>query len=157
MAWIASAGTGCSSDECNPEERLDESYMPMLDPAGFQATIDHPLLPYRVGAHWLYEGGGETIEVTVTSDTKVILGINATVVRDVVSEDGEVIEDTFDWYAQDLDGNVWYLGEDRRAAISRAASKSVISPRSIQEQRGTSSTARAWASPSSSRVARVWS
>jgi hypothetical protein len=112
LAWIASAGIACSSDECNPEERLDESYMPVLDPADFQATIDHPLLPYRAGAYWLYEGGGETIEVTVTPDTKMILGINATVVRDVVSEDGEVIEDTFDWYAQDLDGNVWYLGED---------------------------------------------
>ena len=32
--------------------------------------------------------------------------------RDTVTEDGELIEDTFDWYAQDADGNVWYLGED---------------------------------------------
>jgi hypothetical protein len=33
-------------------------------------------------------------------------------VRDTVSLDGVVIEDTYDWYAQDADGNVWYLGED---------------------------------------------
>jgi hypothetical protein len=49
--------------------------------------------------------------VTVTERTREILGIKATVVRDVVSERGELVEDTFDWYAQDVCGNVWYLGE----------------------------------------------
>jgi hypothetical protein len=34
------------------------------------------------------------------------------VVRDTVTLDGEIIEDTFDWYAQDKNGTVWYLGED---------------------------------------------
>jgi hypothetical protein len=33
-------------------------------------------------------------------------------VRDRVWLDGELIEDTDDWYAQDKDGNVWYFGED---------------------------------------------
>jgi hypothetical protein len=51
--------------------------------------------------------------VTVTSLTRQIAnGITARVVRDTVSTDGEVVEDTFDWYAQDTDGNIWYLGED---------------------------------------------
>jgi hypothetical protein len=54
------------------------------------------------------------VEVTVTDRTKEILGIEATVVHDVVSEDGELVEDTYDWYAQDKDGNVWYLGEDTK-------------------------------------------
>jgi hypothetical protein len=40
------------------------------------------------------------------------MGISTTVVRDTVYLDGEMIEDTYDWYAQDTDGNVWYLGED---------------------------------------------
>jgi hypothetical protein len=35
-------------------------------------------------------------------------------VRDTVTLDGELIEDTFDWFAQDIDGNVWYLGEDTK-------------------------------------------
>jgi len=35
----------------------------------------------------------------VTAETKVILGISATVVHDIVTQDGQVIEDTFDWYA----------------------------------------------------------
>ena len=40
-------------------------------------------------------------------------GVTTTVVHDVVTgPDGEVLEDTFDWYAQDTAGNVWYFGED---------------------------------------------
>ena len=34
--------------------------------------------------------------------------------RDTVTERGQVVEDTFDWYAQDARGNVWYLGEDTK-------------------------------------------
>lgn len=50
----------------------------------------------------------------VTGRRRVVDGIEAVVVHDVVTEDGEVIEDTFDWYAQDRWGNVWYLGEDTK-------------------------------------------
>ena len=53
------------------------------------------------------------VVVTVSSETSEIAnGIEAGVVRDTVTEDGELVEDTLDWYAQDADGNVWYLGED---------------------------------------------
>jgi hypothetical protein len=53
------------------------------------------------------------VVVTVSSETKKLAnGITARVVRDTVTEDGELIEDTVDWYAQDADGNVWYMGED---------------------------------------------
>ena len=53
------------------------------------------------------------VVVVVTTQTKEIAnGITARVVRDTVTSDGELIEDTFDWYAQDADGNVWYMGED---------------------------------------------
>ena len=60
------------------------------------------------------QGGEQRVEVTVTDRTKTIMGIEARVVHDVVSEDGQVVEDTFDWYAQDADGNIWYLGEDTK-------------------------------------------
>ncbi len=51
--------------------------------------------------------------MTVSTETKRIAnGITARIVRDTVTQDGELIEDTFDWYAQDAEGNVWYLGED---------------------------------------------
>jgi len=90
-----------------------------LDPADFVAEIDNPYWPMKSGSRWVYtetdEDGEEMqVEVTVTGDKKEILGISATVVHDVVTQDGEVIEDTFDWYAQDVDDNVWYMGEDTK-------------------------------------------
>jgi hypothetical protein len=90
-----------------------------LDPARFVQRIDNPWWPMTPGTTWTYretepDGTVKRVVVTVTDDTKVIEGITATVVHDVVTEDGEVREDTYDWYAQDVDGNVWYLGEDTR-------------------------------------------
>lgn len=93
-------------------------YHPDIDPANFVDGVDNPYMPLLPGSRWLYEGasedGTETIEVTVTDERKTIQGIEATVVRDTVKLDGEVIEDTWDWFAQDKDGNVWYLGEDTK-------------------------------------------
>lgn len=88
-----------------------------LDPASFSVEIDHPFWPMVPGTRWTYEevddeGNVATVVVTVTSETKEVAnGITARVVRDTVTQDGELIEDTFDWYAQDAAGNVWYLGE----------------------------------------------
>ena len=88
-----------------------------IDAADFVTEIDNPYWPMKPGSTWVYteideEGTELRVEVTVTSNVKDILGISATVVHDVVTEDGEVVEDTLDWYAQDVDGNIWYLGED---------------------------------------------
>ena len=90
-----------------------------LDPADFSSEIDNPYWPMTPGDTWVYretdaEGNEQRVEVTVTNETKEIMGIQARVVHDVVTEDGQVIEDTYDWYAQDADGNIWYLGEDTR-------------------------------------------
>jgi hypothetical protein len=88
-----------------------------LDPANFVAVIDNPYWPMTPGTTWTYretdnEGTTRDVVVTVTNDTKAIEGIKAVVVRDVVTSQGELQEDTYDWYAQDKAGNVWYLGED---------------------------------------------
>ncbi len=89
-----------------------------LDPAEFTATSDHPYFPLEPGRQWTYreldEKGAEvTVVVTVSTETRTLAnGVVASVVRDTVTEDGMLIEDTLDWYAQDTDGNVWYLGED---------------------------------------------
>ena len=70
------------------------------------------------GSQWVYrevDEEGQTLEVvvTVTTETKEIAnGVTARLVRDTVTQDGELIEDTFDWYAQDSTGAIWYLGED---------------------------------------------
>jgi len=96
-----------------------KSDLPTFDPAKFHgAPIDNRYFPLRPGATWSYRaqtpGGVETTDTEVTPGAKSILGIAATVVHDVVKLDGGLIEDTFDWYAQDEDGNVWYLGEDTK-------------------------------------------
>jgi len=91
-----------------------------LDPALFAGVpIDNPYWPLARGSHWVYsetdgEGNVDQVDVTVLDQTKEILGIQATVVHDVVSLKGEPLEDTFDWYAQDASGNVWYMGEDTK-------------------------------------------
>ncbi|MGZ8737392.1 MAG: hypothetical protein ACXWW7_09540 [Nocardioides sp.] len=101
---------------------------PDLDPADFVVGIDNPYLPFTPGTRWIYESksteGDERIVVTVTDRSKVVDGVQATVVHDrVTTPDGELIEDTFDWYAQDVDGNVWYLGEDTTAYEDGKTSK----------------------------------
>jgi hypothetical protein len=85
-----------------------------LEPDEFTAAIDNAWWPMKPGNHWAYREGDQRIDVTVTSRTRRILGIDARVVHDLATEDGKVVEDTFDWYAQDEDGNVWYLGEDTK-------------------------------------------
>jgi hypothetical protein len=107
---------------CNDSGTLgpptDPDYDPMIDPADFAGPIDNPLFTLVPGTTRHYEGqtedGLETVDETVTNDVESILGIEATVVHVLEYLDGELSEETFDWYAQDEEGNVWYLGEDSR-------------------------------------------
>lgn len=97
--------------------------LPSLSAATFSEslTIDNPYFPLVPGTTYTYQSQfvdgdtgqtvGEQTVVEVLSDTRTIQGIEARVVRDRVYRDGVPIEDTFDWYAQDDGGNVWYLGE----------------------------------------------
>ena len=88
-----------------------------LDPADFTVDITNRYWPMRPGDRWAYEstdadGAAQQVEVTVLDETHTVAaGIEARVVHDVVMQDGAVAEDTRDWYAQDADGNIWYLGE----------------------------------------------
>jgi hypothetical protein len=112
------AGCGDSDEAQTSPYALPQGSTPVeLDPADFVAQIDNPYWPMAPGSKWVYretdaEGTKQRVEVTVTDRTKKILGIEATVVHDVVTEEGDVIEDTEDWYAQDKWGGLWYLGED---------------------------------------------
>jgi hypothetical protein len=93
-------------------------YRPEIDPAAFQATVDHPYFPLVPGTTFrfaVHEGAHVREDsVTVTRDVKTILGVPCVVVHDRVREKGTLEEDSFDWYAQDRQGNVWYMGEDTR-------------------------------------------
>jgi hypothetical protein len=90
-------------------------YVPRIDPSDFVSTIDSRYFPLRPGTGYHFTGvrgsAPQTDDMVVTHATKRILGVDCTVVRDTVSERGVPIERTYDWYAQDTHGNVWYMGE----------------------------------------------
>ena len=128
-AWIAVAtglvllagcgGTDEDTTQVSASRDLPQGSEPVeLDPAKFTVEIDNRYWPMVPGTRWTYreideEGKQLQVSVTVSTEAKKIAnGITARVVRDTVTEDGQLIEDTFDWYAQDAEGNVWYLGED---------------------------------------------
>jgi hypothetical protein len=87
-------------------------------PREFVSEIDNPYFPLEPGTTLSYRGkldGKSATDVfSVTNRTKVILGVTTMVVHDEVFMKGELVEDTEDWFAQDTDGNVWYLGEDTK-------------------------------------------
>jgi len=96
-----------------------EEYSPVINPEDFVEEIDNTYFPLVPGTTFVYEGVGEDgeairNEVTVTDETKEVMGVTTTVVLDREWEDEELIEETFDWYAQDGDGNIWYFGEDSK-------------------------------------------
>jgi hypothetical protein len=104
---------GCSSNSTGPTQTIP------FDPNNFAAGVTNQFFPLTAGTIDYYEGVSEgsaqTDSVEVLSDTKPIMGINAMIVHDRVYTAGALTEDTFDWYAQDNDGNVWYLGEDTKS------------------------------------------
>src|SRR5678809_942027 len=94
-----------------------------FDASLFVSGINNPYFPLVPGTvfhfvNTIEEHGEKSKEhetETVTFDIKKILGVKCEVVHDVIKEDGEITEDTYDWYAQDIFGNVWYFGEDTKA------------------------------------------
>jgi hypothetical protein len=108
-----------SAAACKKDERkMDTSYNPEILPQNFtnSTNLTNPFFTFETGKTYIYEGqtedGLEHTEVRRLEDTRVVMGITCVVVNDKVWLDGTLIEDTDDWYAQDNDGNVWYMGED---------------------------------------------
>ena len=98
---------------------LPEGSQPFpIDPGAFTTEIDNPYWPMKPGSQWTFretdaEGAVRDVVVTVFDKTKTIAnGVEARIVHDQVTEDGQISEDTYDWYAQDSEGNLWYFGED---------------------------------------------
>jgi len=90
-----------------------------FDAANFASSKPNPLFPLTPGTTYtyrnLFKSSEESNTVEITHGNKSILGVAVTVVHDqVFLEDGSLEEDTFDWYAADQDGNVWYFGEDTK-------------------------------------------
>ena len=93
-------------------------YEPDIQPADFVAGVDNPYFPLAPGTTFVYEGqtsdGLERDTFAVTHTSRMIAGVACLEVRDTVTRDGELIEDTLDWFAQDREGNVWYFGENAK-------------------------------------------
>jgi hypothetical protein len=119
LLLVVACSEEAATTQAPAESGLPQGSEPVeLDPASFTADIDNRYWPMEPGTRWTYreideEGKELVVVVTVSTETKKLAnGITARVVRDTVTEDGELIEDTLDWYAQDAEGNVWYMGED---------------------------------------------
>src|SRR5262249_44505436 len=116
VAVLASTAGVSAATPRPPRWVLHGKYAPAIDPADFVAAVDNRYLPFRPGAAFHFrgvkDGTRQTDNMVVTRQVKRVLGIRCTVVRDTVSEHGTAVERTFDWYAQDKRGNVWYMGED---------------------------------------------
>ncbi len=100
---------------CNKlgEDRYDPGFDPSLFDADFNnLTQPNRYFPLKIGNKWEYAGGGETVKIEVLNRTKLIEGVTCIVVRDQGFEDGDLIEDTDDWFAQARNGDVYYCGED---------------------------------------------
>ncbi len=108
----------CSDNEIDPTSPLDMPYDVVIDTADFISTgiTGNAFFPVRPGTTCVYEGENEDgamvrVEEEHTTATKTIMGISCVVINAREYENGALIEDTFDWYAQDKIGNMWYFGE----------------------------------------------
>jgi hypothetical protein len=116
-AALVALTSACGATDTPVLPRGDESVE--LDPDDFTLEIDNAWMPLRPGGRWVYrvtypDGSQKRIVMTVLDETREVMGIQARVVHEVETVNGEVVEKTHDWYAQDADGNVWYLGEDTK-------------------------------------------
>src|SRR5262245_52043416 len=94
------------------------AYDPPFDPRDFVNPLQigkgvnpnrfFPLIP---GSQWVYRSPSETVVIDVLGKVDRIQGVPCTVVHDVVKHNGQTTEETIDWFAQHVDGSVWYCGE----------------------------------------------
>jgi hypothetical protein len=114
---ITACGGGSNAGSGSTQTLPQGSEPANLNPADFTTQIDNPYWPMQPGSRWVYRetdttGTREKAVVEVTNQTKTIAnGVEARVIRDTVTENGKPVEITDDWYAQDQEGNIWYLGE----------------------------------------------
>lgn len=91
------------------------SYAPVLEPAQFSEQVTAPWLALRPGRVWVYESatalGLERIETTVLAEPRLIGGVPCRATDTQEWLDGELKERAVEWYSQDAQGAVWYLGE----------------------------------------------
>lgn len=90
-----------------------KEWSPDIDPSSFSNVVDNPYFPLKPGRRMRYEDplSGETLVIEVTHRTKNVMGVRSVVVIETVAENGQTVEISENWFAQDRDGTVWYFGE----------------------------------------------
>jgi hypothetical protein len=115
---LAAGCTGSTQKKASTQEKASaqeqKAYAPHINPAEFTTAVDNEYFPLEPGTTFVYQGGTERDEMTVTYDTRKVMGVECVVVDDRAWEGGKLIERTYDWFAQDKEGTVWYFGEDTR-------------------------------------------
>jgi hypothetical protein len=118
LAGCASASGKAAGTNSATTHTTQQAYAPHISPADFSTTIDNKYFPLKPGTTFVYEGetknATERDVMTVTDSTKQIMGVKCVVVDDRVWAHGKLTEQTYDWYAQDKKGNVWYFGENSK-------------------------------------------
>ncbi len=98
--------------------KANEVYDPQINPSDFITGVNNKYFTLIPGKTLIYETKTdeetERVEVTTLNDTRTVMGIECMIVWDRVFLNDELVEDTMDWFAQDMDGNVWYFGEDSK-------------------------------------------
>src|SRR5215204_6015742 len=119
--WSAIIGTvlvlmaGCtSSTQEQKASTQKKAYTPHINPSEFTTKVDNEYFPLKPGTTFFYDGGAQRDEMAVTHSTKKVMGVECVVVNDKAWQNGKLIEQTYDWFAQDKKGNVWYFGEDTK-------------------------------------------
>lgn len=90
---------------------------PTFEPSAFDVDFTHPVhinpyFPLKIGHKWEYLGDSERVKIEILNRTKLIQGVTCVVFRDRVFKDGQLAEDTDDWFAQAKNGDVYYCGEE---------------------------------------------
>lgn len=111
MSLGACGGSGRDLVIPNPGE-------PAFTPASFDSNSDaitNPHCPVLVGRVLSYEARDtdEVVVVEATGAIRSIAGVRCTELREQCFEEGELVEETHTWLAQDTAGNVWVLGESQ--------------------------------------------
>src|SRR5215210_5961604 len=110
--------TGTAAAGTTTQGTTQQAYAPHIKTSEFTTKIDNKYFPLKPGTTFVYQGksagNAERDVMTVTHSTKRIMGVECVVVKDRVFAQGKLGEKTFDWYAQDKKGNVWYFGEDSK-------------------------------------------
>ncbi len=101
---------GCTSSS----KKEEKAYTPHINPSEFTTKVDNEYFPMEPGTTFIYKGGTQHSEMTVTSETKKVMGVECVVVDHREWEGDMLIERTYDWFAQDKEGTVWYFGEDTK-------------------------------------------